>query len=148
MKRQHPTDPNLFWCPKCQAYHDRDGFYENYYGGKCPGECKIFARAKQVEYDSFRNADRYKANRKEWLRKSKEYAKTEAGRKAHKRANEVTIKSLSNCYIRGILKQAGIVISKTMVDLVRQRITMKRTLKQFKKWRKENESNYTDVSGK
>ncbi len=28
MKRQHPTDPNLFWCPKCQGYKARGDFYK------------------------------------------------------------------------------------------------------------------------
>ena len=29
MKRQHPTDPNLFWCPKCWGYKGKDGFYKD-----------------------------------------------------------------------------------------------------------------------
>lgn len=28
MKRQHPTDPNLFWCPKCRTYKERHEFHK------------------------------------------------------------------------------------------------------------------------
>lgn len=39
-------------------------------------------------------------------------------------------------------------ITPELIELKRQGILMFRTLKEFKKWRKENESDYTDVYGK
>ena len=41
MKRPHPTDPNLFWCPKCEGYKDIGEFYKNKYTyHKISGYCK------------------------------------------------------------------------------------------------------------
>lgn len=42
--RQHPTDPNLFWCPGCQTYKGRDEFNK---GG---GPWKINSPCKTCRY--------------------------------------------------------------------------------------------------
>lgn len=41
MKRQHPINPNLFWCPKCKTYKSREAFTPRY-DGPTPvrGYCK------------------------------------------------------------------------------------------------------------
>ena len=46
MKRQHPTDPDLFWCSKCETYKDRSEFYR---GKSVPGWCISCVRRKKRE---------------------------------------------------------------------------------------------------
>jgi len=41
MKRQHPDNPNLFWCPKCGTYKEREEFYiDKSRYSEISGECK------------------------------------------------------------------------------------------------------------
>ncbi len=53
-------------------------------------------------------------------------------------------------YILRLLKMTHRIIdpNQELLELKRVHISMKRTLWEIKKWRKENESNHTDVSGK
>ena len=53
---------------------------------------------------------------------------------------------ISQKYVKDRLKACNIPITRETIKLKRREIIMKRTLKKFKKWRKENESNHTDVS--
>ncbi len=56
-------------------------------------------------------------------------------------------KELKDSYIISDLRKRGEPETPEIIELTRQRIIMKRTLKQFKKWREENEPNHTDVYG-
>jgi len=51
-------------------------------------------------------------------------------------------------YVKETLIKQGLPVTPEMIELKRQQIIMKRTLKLFKKWRFENESDSTDVQGK
>jgi hypothetical protein len=69
--------------------------------------------------------------------------------KLKRKWNKKSILTLNDCYIKNKLKKRNIVtITPEIIELKRQQIIMKRTLNEFKKWRKENESDYTDVYGK
>lgn len=120
MKRQHPTDQNLFWCAKCKTYLPSDE-YRLRENGYLAGWCKKCFSKAAVKYCK-EHPEKYK-----WAAKNRE--------------------SVSDWYVRrDILKDDN--ASPEMIELVRQRIIMKRTLSEFKKWRKANESNYADVYGK
>ena len=68
-------------------------------------------------------------------------------RDAERRALQA-IESLRH-YVKRLLVNAGTEDpDEEMIDIKLAQLTMKRTLKQFNQWRKENESNHTDVSGK
>ena len=58
------------------------------------------------------------------------------------------IDTLPDSLVKEYLKQQNILITPETIEMKRQQIIAKRTLKEFKKWRKEYESNHTDVSGK
>jgi hypothetical protein len=59
------------------------------------------------------------------------------------------VADLRDCYIRNILRLEGIQATPETIELKRQQIIMKRTLSEFKKWRKEreDESGYANVQG-
>jgi hypothetical protein len=59
-------------------------------------------------------------------------------------------KFLTNAAVRALLRGNGWLnseITEEIINIKRQQIIMKRTLKQFKKWRKENESDYSVIHG-
>jgi len=56
-----------------------------------------------------------------------------------------TIETLGDSYVKTMLKSAGIKSTTESMNLKRAQISMKRTLREFKKWRDENESNYSNV---
>lgn len=143
MKRQHPTDPNLFWCPKCKTYKARVCFHVNksLFNGvaKYCKECfKIF---RDINYSRHIDDHRKRAiaNGKTQKHKSLVISYMKRRREA-----------LKDPYIIEKLNRQGAVITTETIELKRQQITAKRTLRQFKQWRKENEneSNHTDVHGK
>ena len=185
MKHQHPTDPNLFWCPKCESwttigdFHKhkgrKDGLTENCKTCNCQHlreyhlKNKEKIKAKRKSYFDGRKEEKriydkkYRTDNKEQKRKT-----DEAWRKSHMdRVNELSRannhrhwdKCLAKCrksnerlipsVIRGNIWK-GLHIrnpSEELMEVFRQRIIMKRTLKQFKKWRKDYESNHTNVYG-
>lgn len=59
------------------------------------------------------------------------------------------VADLRDCYIRDILRLGGIQATPETIELKRQQIIMKRTLKEFKKWReeREDESGHANVQG-
>lgn len=56
--------------------------------------------------------------------------------------------SLPDKMVIPILKKQKKPITPETIEIKRQQLIMKRTLKEFKLWRKNNESNHTDVHGK
>ncbi|MFH1999109.1 MAG: hypothetical protein ABIK28_05470 [Planctomycetota bacterium] len=64
-----------------------------------------------------------------------------------KREGWPDVLNLKDKYIKVRLKKSAIPITSETIEIKRQQITMKRTLKQFKKWREENESNRKVISG-
>jgi len=66
-----------------------------------------------------------------------------------KARNKRKVMDITDGYVRGRIKARANIeledITQPMIDMKRQAIIMKRTLKQFKEWRKEYESNNADV---
>lgn len=131
MKRQHPTDPNLFWCPKCKTYKARgeyDSCKTTRYGiGVYCKECRRNIRNK-TEYAK----KRYWENPEQFREKAR-----------------ICVASLADSYIKSCLNTLEIAITPETIELKRQQIIMKRTLKEFKKWReeREDESGHANVQG-
>jgi len=181
MKHQHPTDPNLFWCNKCEKYKELQKFEKK---KGCPfgitGRCIECASKKKREWyhDNFQRnrihinlyyKNKYKnlpENQKNILRQKsrKRMAETPIEIKRHRRKesyknnkckidmqNKIRSRearaNLPDWYIRINLRKQGLYITKELIELNRQQLIMKRTLKQFKKWRKDYESNHTNVYG-
>ncbi len=163
MKRQHPTDPNLFWCPKCKGYKLRIEFYSNKHkkngiGGWCrscmynsinkekKAECNRIWRIKNLEQINER-VSIYRINNQEQIRRKSAIYKKSHRKMIRKKEKKDRI-DLNDSYLKHILRLTGPEITPETIKLKRHQIIMKRTLKQFKKWRQENESNCADVSGK
>lgn len=159
MKRQHPTDPNLFWCPKCRAYKARSEFNNkktNHNG------INSYCKACHARDCGERRKGAYRLRHNQLAREryipSSRILLTEYEKKQHARSwfknNPGKVKileslkrlNLPDSYLRARLKIRGIADAPAeLIELTRQGIIMKRTLKQFKKWREENESNCAHV---
>jgi transposase len=148
MKRQHPTDPNLFLCKKCKEYMVRDRFSINFathkgrrYGPYMSSWC---SRCKKEQDDTHGGAER----RREWR-----YAKLKSDpvyvKECKRRYQSNACKELRDWYIRKRIKGRSALseITPVIIELTRQQIEMKRTLKQLKKWRAEHESDRDVISG-
>ena len=149
-------------CRKCGEAKDADTFF---YRG-----CNVCKRCRAVEQKKWRqdNPEKVKQNRRNWENKNREkvkQAKREyykfqraSGRwwdrdheKSIQKTREWWMKSISelrDSYINQRLNRQNIIISDETSELKRQQLIMKRTLKEFKKWRKEHESDYENVYGK
>jgi hypothetical protein len=113
MKRQHPDNPDLFWCPKCKTYKARREFgYARDRKQNIAAVCKLCNN--------------------NWGKTKKKY-------------DDMARAELLDSYIKKTLNQVGSIVTPETIKLKRQQIIMIRTLKQFKEWRKEYESNNTDV---
>jgi len=168
MKRQHPTDQNLFWCPKCKTYKAREEFYR---GKDKPlgiaGWCKCCEMQYQMKYRQTYPEKQRANNRKyrqthpeasrqyrqaypeKWRAYDRKYRQTHP---EERRANKIKyypaqlehrkreINELCDRYIRAKLKQSGSIVTPETIELKRQQIIAIRTLKQFKQWRKEHEN--------
>lgn len=134
MKRQHPTDPNLFWCPKCKTYKARDEFSvrDSFYKSNLQAYCKACDRMRMSIYQ--------KENTDKVIIINNKYRKTANGREKNNQKAKREVQRCSNSYISGMLRAGGArSISPELIEIKRQQIIMKRTLKQLKQWRKENE---------
>ena len=180
--RQHPDNDNLFWCPRCKTYKLRSDYnvsQNRRYGIHCyckpctriigkesskrnsvriKAYQKLHKKEKQKYDKKYRkeNAERKKANDKRWYEDNKEYAlrmsreyqlknwdkKLESSRKINEK--------MTDSYIRGNIWKCMKIRdpSEELIETVRQRILMKRNLKQFKQWREQNEPGNPDVQGK
>ena len=172
MKRQHPTDQNLFWCPKCKTYKAREEFYRRI--DRTLGIavwCKCCDRQRQIKYRQTHQEER-RANDIKYRQTHPEQRRANniKYRQAHpeqRRAYQMKYRQthqeerrayqmkyyptqleyskrrtseLCDRYIRARLKQSGSMVTLETIDLKRQLIIAKRTLKQFKQWRKEHEN--------
>jgi hypothetical protein len=168
MKRQHPTDPNLFWCPKCKTYKARDEFWKrSNRPSLIQAECKDCLKKYYQEHPDAQRARGLRYSRKhpekikKWYENHRDrmlaIGKKRRDENPHeydeqkKEYNDRARRELLDTYIKKTLKQnKEITVTPEMIELKRQQIIAKRTLKQFQNWRKENEneSNHTDVHGK
>jgi hypothetical protein len=158
MKRQHPDNPELFWCPKCEGYKERGEFYKairSKHGitSYCKNHVDAAANIRKKE-----NRTAESERRKRWrtdnsqreIRTREAYYGTDYWKKYRVRYREANrdianerrregIANVTDKYVRVKLKQADIAVTPASINLKRQQIIMKRTLKEFKKWRGENE---------
>ena len=185
-KKQHPTDPNLFWCQMCQGYRDRNDFHSHRSGSHqvtqyCREHSNEMDRRRHPKYTKKSPQGHFSRKHPEieglfWCSRCEKFKdKNSFGFKAcnvhqiyevciscrtdpvykqqlriiQSASRKRSIEMVSDCYIRENIRKRGFLeITPETISLVRQRIIMKRTLKEFKKWREENESNCTDVDGK
>jgi hypothetical protein len=169
MKRQHPDNPDLFWCPKCKTYkpltvehwYKRSDSITGFRG--CCKNCldemhKKYVKEHRVGIKLY--LSRYATDHQPQIKCAQgKYLTNHPGRrkssvnnyaKNHYKENLARSKKgradLQDWYVRYVLKKYGIDnISPELIELKRQQIIMIRTLKQFKAWRNEHESNNTDV---
>jgi hypothetical protein len=195
MKRQHPDNPDLFWCPKCEGYFPLTGEY--WYWRNDSQEwrpfCKICHLKNRHKYEStcINCGKKFDATLGQIKKRgnifcshgcrTKEFISDEAlskmaatqikkgerkstntefkkgsipshkfekgsipwnykGKNTKKQRMAQNRATLSDYYVRSLLKKQKKLIVPEMIELVRQGIIMKRTLKEFKKWRGEYES--------
>lgn len=115
---------------------------------------KINSRNAAYAKERYRhNPEKFKAKVKKYA--SENYEKCKARRKEKYWKNPDIFReklsksrnSLDDRYIKDKLKSLDILVIPITIELKRQQITMQRTLKQFKEWRKEHESSYANVHG-
>lgn len=161
MKRQHPTDPNLFWCPKCEQWgvfgkiRNTNGEYylrnicndcrckqEKLRRDKKPKREKITPLARSVIARRYYelNTDKVKKRSKLWAEKNPEKYKTSQKKYTHKEETRVKVNNrnrahgvnISDTYLKGVLRHVG--INKTnpeTIELKRQQIILFRNIKQL-----------------
>lgn len=143
MKRQHPTDPNLFWCPKCQTYKAMGEFWKlKRHRSGLQSKCKkcqreyddlnpLVHKKASLKYSQSHLEEKkanYYANRDAFLVYWKKYRKLNP----HKYDNLKKVYSdksrmtLNDCYIKRVLKQNESTITTETIELKRQAITIKR----------------------
>lgn len=169
MKRHHPNNPNLFWCPHCETYKTDDEFYHF----KKIGKITIWSYCKNCSYRMKRKWEKENPEKAKeaYLRSGKRYRGTTNGKKMQEERRkrfrtlnpEKTLeykrkatRELSDSYVKEVLKwenriyRSNYISQPIEIALKRQQIIAKRTLREFKQWRKEreDESNYADVYGK
>ena len=165
-RRQHPTDPNFFWCPKCKTYKARQEFYKNVKAfNAIDSRCKKCA----IEYQVKRNRILYQANEQHrrwriekvtnWGKENKtRYRENNnkacalyRSRGKHKvPAREYgrrQVATLGDTYVKGVLRAEGLIVTTDMIELKRQSLLMKRTLGEFKEWRKKHEPEHERMDG-
>lgn len=126
--RQHPRNQKLFFCPKCGLFKEKIDFCVNNQSiHGIGGRCRLCVKNISADY--------YKKHKKPY---------SERRGQLLKRSREQKDK-LGDLYIKKIIRQSKFKITPERIVLIRCRIAMKRTLKQFKKWRESNESNYINV---
>jgi len=141
VKRQHPTDPDLFWCPKCSQYKKRGEFLKSKQT-KCGlyGHCKRCCAVLRI-ISNRKNKETVNKRNREWRKTEKARASVAAYRSLKKDELRVWYKkrelnerlTASNQYIKRILKQRrGAIITPEIIELARGRLMLHRTLKEFK----------------
>jgi len=152
-------------CPKCGEEKELTSefwsFCKNRKGGGSHSWCKVCnatATMKRHLSPVAREQNKDYAKQRRFLHPEKireikrKCDNTGKGRERNRRQQQYWRDILDDIYIKARLKRIGIVSSSVtpeLIELKRQQITMKRNLKQFKKWReeRENESDHEYVSG-
>jgi ribosomal protein L20 len=123
MKRQHPTDPNLFWCPKCKQYKPlTDKYWWKRYNKtgwsyrspciKCIKDYRVEHKDQYLEYvKKCRKHNHYKTP-----------PRPDHSRKSHR----LWVQRMGNSYIIRLLTKSGVAINPETIELKRQAITIKR----------------------
>jgi hypothetical protein len=153
MKRQHPTDPNLFRCTKCLTYKKKEEFHIDKRRMSPKSICKK-CHNKEPNGKNHNKSSRssYARNKEVWAERRKEYSlahRHETNERQNKRRkfhpekvqeyNRRIRKNLTDYYVSHCLKRHNKPVTPQIIELKRQQIIAKRTLNEFKQWRKENE---------
>jgi len=150
MKRQHPDNPELFWCGKCHKY-------EKYFR-KWSNTCRKCEGKRQRERDKLLrpgykteiNRRYYRNNPEKGRESTRRWAKNNPDKKIEiKRKYILNNPEMSARFSAlNFFSRHGITSpSDELMNIKIQQIIMKRTIKELKKWRKENDPTITDVSG-
>lgn len=134
MKRQHPTDPNLFWCPKCNDF-------TQVRGGRRGKDCVICRRTRSKEWRE-KNRIKMKQARDRWRIENHDHQAQltkEWGVKNRERRNKLArlvyanhSDTLSDKYMKHYLRIKGIRITTENMELKREQLTLFREIKQLK----------------
>ena len=131
-------------CKGCSSISHRNRYLNNK---------KIFAERSRIYY--LNNKERYMEqkriyhsnNQARYTELEKKYRLNNGNEYYAKKARDSRY-CLDDSYVKAKIRRQQLPITPEMIELKRQQIIMKRTLKLFKKWRFENESDSTDVQGK
>jgi hypothetical protein len=148
MKRQHPDNPDLFWCPKCGEYHPiihfrghqcrwckakYDTIYREQHAKKISERQKIY---------SSEHSDEAVVRMREWREKNQSRAKelNYKTRRSWAVRNKDKLRDLEKSYraelrefyINRMLRSTGIDVTPETIDLKREQIILQRELKQLK----------------
>jgi hypothetical protein len=152
-RTKRKKDAAFLLCTKCHAYKKHDKFGKNKESIKswCFRCCAKEQRERNINHPEV--GKNYKKSNikkvRQWKKNSVQRLKHTASYKAQrKRAKLKSVSEIRDNYLKSNMKRDGIPITPETIELKRQQIIMKRTLKEFKKWREEYESNHTDVHGK
>jgi len=157
MKTEHLTETKL--CPKCGEFKPLSRSYWYLNITALDGWSSLCKVCKMEIERTYLNSPKGKETRRLYHKSGR---KNEANKRWHKnskdpehpkklererlaRLKKHDRKFLTNTYIKNLLKSKGIEVTLESIEFKRQQILMKRTLKQFKKWRKENESDNKHV---
>jgi len=135
--RRHPFEENMYWCPQCNVYKKIYDFGKIGRAGDVAPECKSCHNKRSPSY----------YNRPETQKRIKEYYARDDIKQHLKEQARHEIINLYPGYVASHFKRDGIEKTPETIELKRQQIIMKRTLKELKKWRKENDPTITDVPG-
>jgi len=156
MKRQHPIDPNLFWCPKCKTW-GKFGKIKTANGNYClryicngcrvrqekqrkiknPEKIRIIAKTSRDKPSAKKRAKeykrkRYQENKSREMEKSKKWALSNpiARKKILKKSYQQRIDNIDDWYVKACIRNTtGLKtreMTDSMIDLKRQAITIKR----------------------
>ena len=142
--RQHPNNPGLFLCLACGTYKPAIKFpvsFKNYNGHR--NGPYMSSRCQLCKTRHSNSTESGKIRRRNW-----EKVKINRNKKQSNHKRNSCMK-LTDGYLRRKIRERKLHEPDQLeIEITRVMITMKRTLREFKKWRKENESDYTDVYGK
>jgi len=127
--------PRCRSCLKEDRYENKERTHTYYIKHKERIISKIRERQRTYPMSST-SYERQLKNGKRWRADNQERVKELA---------QQAVMELKDFYVAAILRQGGTEVTPETIILKRQQVLMKRTLKQFKKWREENESDSADV---
>lgn len=148
MKRQHPTEPNLFWCPKCQTYKARGEFgVRRCYRHGVAAECKkcrsnnrspvavkrcescgidLEFNGSKVSYQGLQYCPRCKTQQGRYFARRYWFANVDKCRKECLERNNKSVQELSDSYVKRVLAQSKQIATPEIVELKRVAITVSR----------------------
>ena len=150
MKRQHPDNPELFWCPKCKTYkargefnkrkRNKDGIYEQCRECQRKENSKISATGYHAQWrdehrDKLRTQGRarYRKQQKKMIERSMTWQKNNpcTMHQIWNKAGKKKIENITDAYVVRLLRHTGI------VDITHETIDLKREQNMYRDWELE-----------